>query len=80
MYRERTGNIQELVKKNREWASDLGGSEAISKGLKMYQIVGDVEDGLGGVGGGSRGRTLTISEDYHCVRYVPCCLFSMFML
>ena len=21
-----------------------------------------------------------ISEDYHCVRYVPCCLFPMYML
>ena len=24
------------MKENREWANDLGGSEAVSKGLKMY--------------------------------------------
>ena len=53
------GSILDSVEENKEWANDLGGSEAILTGLKMYQIVRDVEDGLGAVGGGSRGQTMT---------------------
>ena len=54
------------MKENREWADDLGGLEAISKGSKMYQIVRDVEDRLGGIGDGLRGQTMTSPPLQRC--------------
>ena len=47
------------MKESKEWADNLGGSEAISKGSKTYWIVGDVKDRLGGIFDGSRGQTMT---------------------
>ena len=43
------------MKENREWADNLGGLEAVSKGLKTYPIIGDVEVRLKGIGAGLRG-------------------------
>ena len=51
------------MKENREWAHDLGGSEAILKGLKTYRIVGDVEDRLGGFGDRLKGVNHDMTGD-----------------